>query len=378
METGWFVAVRDFSSHLRSDLRFQAGLTKIESDCTGQPLWPEQRCPQQRGEFREMLMYQIHTYCLFLFLMVWGVPLNAQNMSEAQADALFTQLSNWGRWGETDQKGTVNLITPETRIRAARLVQSGNSVSMAHEVLEERTADNFSPYEHRMTSIGSSPGPWSGDFIGVSYHGYAHSHLDALCHRFQFGTMYNGYSEDEVTEEGCAQLSIQAMQDGIFGRGIVMDFPRLRGVDWLENGTAITPEWLDEWESTHGITVGSGDIVLIRTGRWARREALGPWNLAADSAGLHASTVAWFKERDVALIGSDSALDVKPSLVEGYDSPVHALILVALGMPIFDNLDLEAVAAEAVREGRVEFLFTTAPLRVNGGTGSPLNPIATF
>ena len=186
-----------------------------------------------------------------------------------------------GRWGETDQKGTVNLITPETRIRAARLVQSGNSVSMAHEVLEERTADNFSPYEHRMTSIGSSPGPWSGDFIGVSYHGYAHSHLDALCHRFQFGTMYNGYSEDEVTEEGCAQLSIQAMQDGIFGRGIVMDFPRLRGVDWLENGTAIMPEWLDEWESTHGITVGSGDIVLIEldAGRAEKRLARGIWPL---------------------------------------------------------------------------------------------------
>jgi kynurenine formamidase len=249
---------------------------------------------------------------------------------------------------------------------------------MAHEVLEEEAADNFSPYDHRMTSIGSSPGPWSGDFIGVSYHGYAHSHLDALCHRFQFGTMYNGYPEDEVTEEGCGQLAITALEEGVFGRGIVMDFPRLRGVDWLENGTAITTDWLDQWEAQNNIRVGAGDIVLIRTGRWARRRALGPWNLAADSAGLHASAVIWFKERDVALIGSDSALDVKPSQVEGYDSPVHALVLVALGMPIFDNLDLEAVSEQAQQQGRAEFLFTTAPLRVIGGTGSPLNPIATF
>jgi kynurenine formamidase len=315
---------------------------------------------------------------ILYFSFLCSVPVNAQMMTEQAADALFESLSNWGRWGENDQKGTVNLITPETRVAAAQLVQAGVSVSMAHEVLDEPAADNFSPYDHRMTSIGSSPGPWSGDFIGVSYHGYAHSHLDALCHRFQFGTMYNGYSEGEVTDAGCGQLAITALQEGVFGRGIVMDFPRLRGVDWLENGTAITSDWLEEWEEANDIKIGSGDIVLIRTGRWMRRAALGPWNLAADSAGLHASSVSWFKERDVALIGSDSALDVKPSLVEGYDSPVHALVLVALGMPIFDNLDLEAVAEEAQRQGRAEFLFTTAPLRVNGGTGSPLNPIATF
>lgn len=312
------------------------------------------------------------------FSFLFTAPVSAQMLTEEEADVLFESLSNWGRWGENDQKGTVNFITSETRVSAARLVQTGTSVSMAHEVLDEPAADNFSPYDHRMTSIGSSPGPWSGDFIGVSYHGYAHSHLDALCHRFQFGTMYNGYSEDEVTEAGCGQLAITAFKEGIFGRGIVMDFPRLRGVDWLENGTPITSDWLEEWEVANNIKIGSGDIVLIRTGRWMRRATLGPWNLAADSAGLHASSVSWFKDREVALIGSDSALDVKPSLVEGYDSPVHALVLVALGMPIFDNLDLEAVSEEAQRQGRAEFLFTTAPLRVNGGTGSPLNPIATF
>ncbi|MDD9888806.1 MAG: cyclase family protein [Gammaproteobacteria bacterium] len=304
---------------------------------------------------------------------------NAQEqLSQQEVNGWFETLSNWGRWGTDDQLGTVNHITEETRVAAAQLVETGVSVSMAHPILTDEAADNFNPYDHRMTSIGSSPGPWSGDFIGVSYHGYAHSHLDALCHRFQFGTMYNGYPEDEVTEEGCNQLSIAGFGNGIFGRGIVMDFPRLRGVDWLENGTAITPEWLDEWEEEHGITVGPGDIVLIRTGRWPRRAAVGPWNLAQDSAGLHASSVAWLKERDVAMVGSDSALDVKPSGVTDFDSPVHALVLVALGMPIFDNLDLEAVAEEAIRHDRPAFLFTTAPLRVEGGTGSPLNPIATF
>ena len=307
-----------------------------------------------------------------------GATIAQESLTLEEVNGWFETLSNWGRWGDTDQMGTVNHITTETRIAAAGLVESGVSVSMAHEVLTEEAADNGNPYDHRMTSVGSSPGPWSGDFLGVSYHGYAHSHLDALCHRFQFGTMYNGYSEDEVTEEGCAQLAITSFSNGIFGRGIIMDFPRLRGVEWLENGTAITTEWLDEWEEEYGITIGKGDVVLIRTGRWARRESVGPWDLSQDSAGLHASAVAWFKERDIAIIGSDSALDVRPSGVPNFPQPVHALVLVALGMPILDNLDLTRVAEEAYLHERVEFLFTTAPLRVVGGTGSPLNPIATF
>jgi len=317
----------------------------------------------------------------FVFSLTFLFPLPGlaqESLSQEEVNGWFETLSNWGRWGADDQLGTVNLITEETRVEAASLVKTGVSVSMAHEILTEEAADNGNPYDHRMTSIGSSPGPWSGDFIGVSYHGYAHSHLDALCHRFQFGTMYNGYSENNVTEEGCAQLAITSFSNGIFGRGVIMDFPQLRGSDWLENGVAITPEWLDEWEDEHGITIGSGDIVLIRTGRWPRRAALGPWDLSQNSAGLHATAVAWLKERDVALIGSDSALDVKPSGVTNFPQPVHALVLVALGMPIFDNLDLEAVAEQAIIHNRPEFLFSTAPLRVGGGTGSPLNPIATF
>jgi kynurenine formamidase len=327
---------------------------------------------------KTMKLRLAYTLLLSTGLLFTAVPANAQQLGKDVVDGWMEGLSNWGRWGDDDQMGTVNLITESTRRAAAQLVRSGVSVSMAHEVLVEETVDNRNPYDHRMTAVGSSPGPWSGDYIGVSYHGYAHSHLDALCHRFQDGVMYNGYPESDVTQEGCANLAITAFKDGIFGRGILVDFPRMRGLDWIEPGVGFTPEWFDAWEEETGITIGSGDIVLIRTGRWAMREAVGPWNVATDSAGVHASAVEWLKDRDVALIGSDAALDVKPSGVEGYDSPVHALILVALGMPIFDNLDLEAVAQEAARQNRWEFLLTTAPLRVGGGTGSPLNPIATF
>ncbi|PCH61839.1 MAG: cyclase [SAR86 cluster bacterium] len=300
------------------------------------------------------------------------------SMSKSVIDGWMQSLSNWGRWGAADQLGTLNLITPETRIAAAKLVRSGVSVSMAHETLVEEAADNANPYEHDMLAVGNSPGPWSLDSVGVAYHGYAHSHLDALCHRFHEGAMYNGFSESEVTSAGCGKLAITTAANGVFARGVLMDIARLKGVDWLDLDTAIMAEDLEAWEEQSGVKVGSGDVILVRTGRWARRAALGAWNVAANSAGLHASAVQWLRARDVSIVGTDVAADTFPSGVEGYTHPVHVMLLVAMGTPIFDNLDLEAVAEEAVAQNRWEFLLTTAPLRVEGGTGSPLNPIATF
>lgn len=314
--------------------------------------------------------------CGSLFLLLTGSA-HAQ-LEKSVVDDWMVSLSNWQRWGADDELGSLNLITAQTRIAAASLVKSGVSVSMAHEVLTEVAADNNSPYEHEMTSVGSSPGPWSGDSIGVTYHGYAHSHLDALCHRFHEGKMYNGYPESEVTSAGCGKLAITAFENGVFGRGILIDMAAFKGQEWLELDAAITDVDLTAWERDSGVSIRSGDIVLIRTGRWARREALGPWNVAAESAGLHANAAQWFKDKNISLIGSDVALDAFPSGVQGYTHPVHLMFLVAMGTPIFDNLDLEALASEANRQNRWEFLFTTAPLKIEGGTGSPLNPIATF
>ena len=126
-----------------------------------------------------------------------------------------------------------------------------------------------------------------------------------------------------------------------------MDIPRLKGVPYLQPGTPIYPEDLDAWEKKAGVKVASGDVVLIRTGRWALRDSKGPWAISSNSAGLYASCVRWLKSRDAAVLGSDGASDVMPSGVAGVNQPVHQLVLIALGMPIFDNLDLEAVSAEA-------------------------------
>jgi kynurenine formamidase len=308
-------------------------------------------------------------------------PSHAQPREPADAAALerwLQELSNWGRWGKDDQRGTLNLITAEKRRAAAKLVREGITVSLAHPTLTGEAPDNTNPYGHELVLHGGGPGPWAVDRLSVLFHGYAHSHLDALCHMFHDGKMYNGFGRDQVTKEGCQKLSIEAIADGIFTRAILVDAPKLHGVEWLEPGTPIYPEDLDAWEKRAGVRVESGDVLLIRTGRWARRAAKGPWNVSASSAGLHASSVRWLKERGVAALGSDVASDVFPSGVEGESHPVHLLVLVGLGMPIFDNLDLEKLSEEAARLGRWDFLLTAAPLPLEGGTGSPLNPIAVF
>ena len=159
----------------------------------------------------------------------------------------------------------------------------------------------------------------------------------------------------------------------------LMDMARYKGVDFLEPGTAIYPEDLEGWEKKAGVKVQSGDVMIVRTGRWVRRDAKGPWAIQGEGlAGLHMSCAPWMHARDVSILGGDDAQDVLPSQVEGVSQPIHALCIVAMGMPIFDNLDLELVGREAEKRKRWEFLVTASPAAVPGATGSVLNPIATF
>lgn len=301
-----------------------------------------------------------------------------QALNKADIERMMSELSNWGRWGKEDELGAVNLITPPKRKAAAALVVDGVSVSLAHDVEKERAVDNPQPFGHTLNVPSSPDAVYCTDTYTVSYHGYCHSHLDALCHMFHDGKMYNGFARDEVTAKGANKLSIHNMKGGIFTRGILFDFPRLKDVPFLEPGTPIYPADLEAFEKKAGLTVGPGDVIFIRTGRWARRAVTGPWALTTSAAGLHASCAKWLKDRGVAVIGSDAISDVIPSRVEGVVQPIHQLVLVAMGIPIFDNLDLEAVGQAAASRNRWEFLLTAAPMAIPGGTGSPLNPIATF
>lgn len=316
-----------------------------------------------------------------LFAALAAGPAFAQPKADkALVDRWMKELSNWGRWGKEDQLGTVNLITPAKRKQAIALVRDGVSVSLSRDTEKEKAEDNPKPFAQEMNSTGANPagGQFSVDTYSVLYHGYAHTHMDSLCHMFYDGKMYNGYSQMEVGEDGAKKLAVNSFKNGILSRGVLLDIARLKKVEYLEPGTPIYPEDLEAWEKESKTRVTAGDVVFLRTGRWARRAAKGPWNIAIRSAGFHALCIPWLHKRDVAMVGSDAGSDVMPSGVEGVRQPIHQLLLVALGTPIFDNCDLEAVGAEAAARKRWEFLLTAAPISVKGGTGSPLNPIATF
>jgi len=309
--------------------------------------------------------------------------LTHQKVTGQMFDQWMTELSNWNRWGKDDQLGAVNLISPAKRKQALALAKEGVSFSMARDAEMDKSADNPSPIVRQMIRVGVRN--QSGDFGGssdsffISYHGYAHTHMDALCHFFYKGKMYNGYPMAEVTDQGAGKNSILNFKNGILTRGVLIDMARLKGVEYLEPGTAIYPEDLDAWENKAHVKVGAGDVVFIRTGRWARRDAKGPWSVQeAGLAGLDASCARWLKARDVAILGGDGAQDVIPSGIDGVSSPIHELVIVAMGMPIFDNCDLELIGREANRRQRWEFLVTASPAAVPGATGSVLNPIATF
>ena len=299
-------------------------------------------------------------------------------VSRAEFDRWIVEISNWGRWGDDDELGTLNLITDEKRLAAAQLVKDGVSVSLALDLNKKRDLVNTNPFEHELSVSRFSGHEVAGDRYSVQYHGFAHSHMDGLPHFAHKGKLYNGFSVDVLKPDGAEKLGIQNFRNGIFTRGILIDMPWLKGVDFLEPGTAITIDDLEAWEKKTGLRVGSGDVLLIRTGRWERVRQKGQWNFVEKAAGSHASIAKWLKARDVAVIGSDGVSDVMPSGVEGLVNPLHELVLVGLGMPILDNLDLDAVAAAAKERNRWEFLFVGAPLRVPGGTGSPLNPLAVF
>ena len=311
------------------------------------------------------------TYVVSGFSQTGSSPRAPRNAAEF--DTLFQQVKNWGRWGADDQLGSVNLITPAKRKAAVALAKTGETVSLAHTLLTEKADDNSSPFEHTMLRGNNM------DRYAIQYHGYAHSHIDALCHILYKEQTYNGYARADVnTDKGCTKLGIQNLKAGIVTRGVLIDIPRLRNLPYLEPGTAIYVEDLEAWEKKSGVKIAPGDAVLLRTGRWARREKLGAWNIAQSAAGFHASVAPWLKARGVSVLGSDAVEDVAPSLVEGVPQPIHALMITALGVNLLDNQDLEALGETAARLNRWEFMLVINPMPVAGGTGFPLNALAVF
>ena len=273
----------------------------------------------------------------------------------------------------------VHEVDPAKRRQAAALVKDGVSISLAHELTAGPDSNAIAPMELRyLVNRADSVVTWSLDEIRLLYHGWAYSHIDALSHTGYRGQLYNRIGIDHLTPTGADRLGIQALQAGIVTRGVLVDLPRMKGVPFLPAGTVFTSADLEQWERRHRVRVDPGDVLLIRTGRWARLRVEPAWRPARETAGPHPSLAAWLKARGVAALGGDVSNEFYPPLVAGLDDPLHELALVALGMPLMDNLDFEALAQEAAKRSRYTFLFVAAPLRVHGGSGSPLNPLAVF
>jgi kynurenine formamidase len=305
-----------------------------------------------------------------------GLLAQPSSLTVQQVDRWMSELSNWGRWGKDDQRGTLNLMTPARRQEALKLVREGVSVSLAHTIEKDQAPDNPRPLGQQMTldSAGHAM-----DLYTIWYHGSLITHIDSLCHYSFQGKIYNGFDRSNIKEGiGCPQNGVENQKDGIMTRGILVDIPLMKKLPYLEPGTAVTAADLEAWEKFAGVKIRSGDAVFLRTGRWAQRAQKGAWNVAVNAAGFHASVLPWLKERDVALLGNDAVTDVQPSGIEGSPRPIHQIAIVAMGLPLVDVMDLEAISREAAARKRWEFLLTAAPVPVLGGTGFPLNPIATF
>lgn len=320
---------------------------------------------------------------LALFNLVLAQPAIAQEatpappaMSAADFDVMFNELSNWGRWGADDQRGTLNLITPDKRRQAASLVKEGISISLSQDLSTVQAVDNGTPMQMIMTAQEGSP--VAMDEWRIFYHGLTYAHLDALCHARYKGKAYNGFAASEVDETGCATSGIEHLKEGILTRGILIDIPRLKGIPWLEPGTPVLASDIEAWEKQTGLTIGPGDVVLVRTGRWAKRADIGPYSLQSGSPGVHVSALPLLRERDAAVLGTDVGLDVIPTGVDEVAIPTHTVAIASIGLLILDNADLEALAETAARLNRWEFMFSAAPIPVTGATGSVLNAVATF
>lgn len=290
-------------------------------------------------------------------------------------------MSAWGRWGADDERGALNHLTPERVVAAAGLVRDGVSITLSLPLATVAAVCNPEPADHHMTmlsdtDIGSGSLRFAKDYVGLDYHNDGHSHIDAPCHVAYEGALYNGKPQDAVTSQGASVEAIEVLKDGLVGRGVLLDIPRLRGAPWLQPGEHVLRADLEAAEREQGVTLGEGDILLVRTGHARRLAELGPWDTAGAKAGLHPSAMPFLAERGVAALGCDGNSDTAPSSTEGVAFPIHVLTLNAMGIHLLDYLQLEDLRAACERTGRWAFLLVAAPLRIVGGTGSPLNPIA--
>ena len=293
------------------------------------------------------------------------------------------RLSNWGRWGGEDERGTLNLLTPERVAAAATLVRAGKLFDLGIPFDFDGPQDGrIRPNPIRtMKETGSTqhyPGAfrYADDYVFMALQ--AASQWDALAHVFYDGRLYNGFPSSEITVHGAHRCAVDRLSPGVVGRGVLVDVARLKGVQWLQAGEAILPDDLDAAAAAQGVAVQAGDVLLIRTG-WRRMfvERRDPSAFKAGEPGLSVSCAEWLHRHDVAAVASDNfAVEVIPGEYEDEHLPLHMILLRDMGMPLGEMLDFEELASDCASDGVFEFLFCAPPIKFTRGVGSPINPLA--
>jgi kynurenine formamidase len=307
---------------------------------------------------------------------------SAATVTFEEFDAIFERTKSWSEYSpEVIERGALNHITPEIVQAATALTTQGRVVPMALPWNTVSGPDNHKPALHYMTELGETgflQPTCNKDFIGVDYHGKASSHLDAMTHIAYKDQLFGGKKSSEVVDSQGSQWATVDKLGPIVSRGILLDSALFEGKKWLEPGTAVTKADILGMEEKFNFLIGKGDIVLLRSGHFARRAEVGVWDPSNLSAGFALDAIELFKERKVSVIGADGDSDCRPSPVIDVDSPIHVLALTGLGIPLLDNLQLEPLANACNSLNRWTFTMVIAPLNVPGGTGSPVNPIAIF
>lgn len=297
------------------------------------------------------------------------------------------RLSNWGRWGEDDQRGTLNHLSAEKTKRALALVQEGATVSCARDVSWTAAADTPRPPQHFMLGGGDKFRPGEGpdrqvstDYFGMVFHGHTITHVDSLAHFMWDGKLYNGASSTLVdSRDGALSHDVTAAKQGILTRGVLVDAARMRGLEVIPRGDGVGLDDVERAERECGFTIEQGDVLLMRTGQLGHRDrtaAVDPNE--AGSSGPLPELLPLFHERGIAVMGTDTGNDVQPSGFPRFTNPVHQIGIVAMGLWILDNAWLDDLSEACAARNRWEFLISINPLRLPTVTGSPVNPIAVF
>ncbi|MFC7306287.1 cyclase family protein [Streptomyces monticola] len=294
------------------------------------------------------------------------------------------RVNNWGRWGADDEIGTLNLITDEVVREAAAEIRTGHRIPLALPLKEDGVQSGMIPGRvnplHTMVQINQEifgPGTVACSDDAVTMGLQAATHWDALTHVSHSGKVYNGRLADSITAHGGAEFSGIDKPRHIISRGVLLDVARAKGLDRLPGDHAVTPEDLDEAEELAGTKVGSGDIVLVRTGQIQVYLAGDKHGYGYPSPGLSVRTPEWFHARDVAAVANDTlTFEIFPPEIENLWLPVHALDLVEMGMLQGQNWYLEELSTVCAQEGRYAFLLSAMPEPFVGATGTPVAPVA--